>query len=735
MKENLTQTEIDFLRSLSTSDLSKVLGELPKEEAKATLRQLMDRSGDSRAGLRNASDSELARKNRLTRMSQDIHPLPPHVAGDIAELRSECDQSLKLHVKTCYPGAFSIKFSADHDKLIDQIQETVENGGLKALAMPRGSGKTTIIMRAALWSILTGHRKFAVIIAATDQFAQNLLKGIKTELISNEMIASLYGRETYALRMLEGEARKSSGQRYNGARTNVGWYANSIQFGFIPGVATSGAILSCTGITGNIRGQQVTGSDGIVRRPDIVLGDDLQTKESADSETQCEKRYEILMGDVLGMAGAKKSIAGLFSSTILRRGDMASRMLDRKQTPVMRGEVCKLVYKWPVNERKWDEYRSVWEEELGREGDGSEAAAFVRNNYQELHDGAVVGWQERFNSNEVSALQHAYNLRYRDELTFFAEFQNDPQAAIDKMPFVLNADEIVGRLNGVPRYAIPMGCEKITTFIDVQNNLLFFMQMAWEMSGRGHIINYGTFPDQERWIFSKANVSRTLEMEFGTDDLAESIYAGLANIVPMMFNRQYKREDGVILSLDRCGIDARSGHHTGIVRRFCREHPNRSRCHPQFGQFIGASSKPWQQLRHNKREEALGVHCKLKLPADGQKGVRELIVDVNWWKSFAAEKLTVGIGADNAILLHDGKPYEHQMFAEHCCAEQPVLAISKTGVEMIEWRQGNNSNNDYWDCLVGNCVLASMEGIKINVEKQITKRPRNKKPKNFVSLE
>ncbi len=48
---------------------------------------------------------------------------------------------------------------------------------------------------------------------------------------------------------------------------------------------------------------------------------------------------------------------------------------------------------------------------------------------KEMDEGAVVAWPERYNVDELSAIQHAMNLKLRDELAFMAEYQQEPIAA------------------------------------------------------------------------------------------------------------------------------------------------------------------------------------------------------------------------------------------------------------------------------------------------------------------
>ena len=62
-----------------------------------------------------------------------------------------------------------------------------------------------------------------------------------------------------------------------------------------------------------------------------------------------------------------------------------------------------------------------------REGDGGvKATEFYRMRQAEMDAGSQVAWPARFNADELSALQHAFNLKLRDEEAFYAEYQNEP---------------------------------------------------------------------------------------------------------------------------------------------------------------------------------------------------------------------------------------------------------------------------------------------------------------------
>ena len=64
-------------------------------------------------------------------------------------------------------------------------------------------------------------------------------------------------------------------------------------------------------------------------------------------------------------------------------------------------------------------------------------------------------------------------------------------------------------------------------FIDVQGKLLFHTVVAWEDDFTGHVVDYGTYPDQQRGYFTLREVQKTLARAAPGAGLEGSIYAGL----------------------------------------------------------------------------------------------------------------------------------------------------------------------------------------------------------------
>src|SRR5690606_7373487 len=102
-----------------------------------------------------------------------------------------------------------------------------------------------------------------------------------------------------------------------------------------------------------------------------------------------------------------------------------------------------------------------------------------------MDDGAIIAWPERFNHDELSAIQHALNLKLQDEAAFWAEYQNEPLPEVQADENELTADQIAAKCNGLPKRRVPLGCQHLTMFVDVQQKLLFYAVCAWsdEFSG------------------------------------------------------------------------------------------------------------------------------------------------------------------------------------------------------------------------------------------------------------
>lgn len=663
------------------------------------------------SGARSYEDRRNAERDRQAEQSlagRDIGPLPEVVNPD---RKAACERNFQLFCESYFPETYALAWSPDHLKVIEKIETAVLRGGLFALALPRGSGKTTITESAALWSMLYGHREFVVLIGATESAALELLDSLKTELEVNERLAEDFPEVCYPVAQLEGIANRCAGQLYKGERTRITWTSNEIVLPTIEGSKASGIIVRVAGITGRIRGMKFKRSDGRSVRPSLVIIDDPQTSESAGSLEQTRKRVRVLAGDILGLAGPGQKISGIMPCTIIRPGDMADIILNRNTHPDWNGEKTRMVYRFPTNMKLWEEYAEIRAEALRTEGNFQKATEFYLANREAMDAGAEVSWEARFNHDEVSALQHAMNLKFQDEAAFQSEYQNDPLPDDTADDSLLSVDEICAKINGLARRRVPLKCDRLTMFVDVQKALLFYVVIAWAEDFTGAVIDYGSWPDQHRHEYSLADANPSIQTLFPKAGFEGALYAALSALTDECLGREWEREDGAVLKIERALVDANWGQSTDVVYQFCRQSSHAGVILPSHGRYVGASSKPMTEYR-KQQGDRLGFNWMIPNVA-GKRAIRHVIYDTNYWKSFIHARLAVPVGDKGSLTLYGRIPGAHQLFAEHLTAEYRVKTQGR-GRTVDEWKlKPQSHDNHFLDCVAGCAVCGSMLGASL----------------------
>jgi phage terminase large subunit GpA-like protein len=302
-------------------------------------------------------------------------------------------------------------------------------------------------------------------------------------------------------------------------------------------------------------------------------------------------------------------------------------------------------------------------------------------------------------------------LKLQDEAAFFAEYQNEPLPEEEPDDDLLTADQIASKINRLPRRLVPIGCNHVTMFIDVQANVLFYVVAAWEDDFTGYVIDYGTHPDQKRQYFTLRDIRHTLAAATKASGLEGAIYAGLEALTQECLGHEWKRDDGAALRIDRCLIDANWGTSTDVVYQFCRQSSHAAILLPGHGRFVGASSLPFSEYPRRPGDR---VGLNWRIPAvNGKRAVRHVSYDTNFWKSFIHARLTVAMGDRGCLSLFGDKPESHRLFAEHLTSEYRIKTEGR-GRAVDEWKQRAGHPDNHWlDCLVGCAVAASIQGVSL----------------------
>lgn len=654
---------------------------------------------------------KVAQKRAARESAREIG-LPPKPAADALARRERCRDSLREFCLTFLPAKFFLAFSPDHLRVIARLETIVREGGLFALAMPRGNGKTELVKAAALWAILYGYRRFVAIIGATAADAVRIAADLKSTLEHNDELDAAFPEATFPVREMGGVSAVARFQTIEGRSSGLEWKRESVRLAWVPGAACSGAIIRTAGLTGSIRGMTATGPGGETIRPDLALCDDPQTRESADSRAQTEDRERIIRGDVLGLAGPTRTIACAMPCTVIAENDLADRHLDRERNPQWSGERCRLVEEFPTSTALWDTYFEIRANDLRAGGTGKPATEFYLANRAEMDAGARLPWPERFDADRyASALEEAMIRQHDDPEAFAAELQNKPLRPSEEDGITrLDAAEVAKRVNNTPRGTVPPECVKLTAMIDCGASLLHYAVIGWADQFAGSIIDYGTFPAQALRYYRASEARPSLSDRFPGLPEEARVFAGLKELVPLLVGRPFAREGGGELPVEKCLID--SAKWTKTVTDFCRRSPFAALLLPSRGYGL-TPGKPPMAGWTVKQGELPGHHWRRRPNTEGGHG-QLLLIDTNYWKSFVAGALQSADVGPCRLHLFGDDPAAHRLLADHCTAETSVRVRPEAGdrrpVDVWTIRP-EKPDNHWWDCLVGATAAASVAGL------------------------
>jgi hypothetical protein len=625
------------------------------------------------------------------------------------ERRERAKTDLKFHLLTYHPRAFRLGFSKDHEELIEALQHVMLHGGKLAIAMPRGTGKTTVVTRAMGWAILHGHLKYVVFIAATDTKAQKAMLQLRREIENGETLIEDFPEACYPVRCLRGIANRQAGQTCGGKPTRMEWGALKLVFATVEGSSCSGSIIECGGITGAIaRGPQHVLEDGEVIRPDGCLIDDFQTRESARSPMQVEHRLEIIEGDIAGMAGPDEGLACVATVTVIEPNDGADRLLNHDLFPHWNGIRKKFLLSFPTNMKLWEQYAEIRRQSFQTYRDIRLATEFYKKNRKKMDEGAEVAWNAKFiaKAHEISGIQHAMEWFIGKPRQFMSELQNAPEEAASSGKQWLKTPELAGKMHHLKQRQIPLGVRHLVAHIDVHDDLLYWAVVGYTPNGTGFLVDRGTYPDQGRRYFMKSQATKTMSKVHPKIGLDGAIAKSLEITLKELLDREYPSESSEVAAMDTTLIGVDTGHNPKVVNRVIallqKERRYRNRITGTRGFGVGPGDTPFAE-RKLKDGQFLGNNwVQQPTPKDAAPLVH---IDTNFWKTATNDRFATGIGDTGSLSLFHHT--DHQLFSEHMTAEHGTETQGK-GRTVYVFKLLPGRDNHWYDNVVTCGVLASI---------------------------
>jgi len=657
-----------------------------------------------------------ARQASISRGGRNIGDIPP---CRNVELRELCVKDLRLFLSELFPETFFVPFSADHLTVIADLQEIILLGGLRANAVYRSFGKTSIAVRAIIWAALYGHLPYLPILGAEQSKSDEHVHSIKSELELNDRLLDLFPESVYPIRCLEGISQRCVGQLYNDAPSRIEWRGNRIVLPSIPGSEASGVVIEAAGITSaKIRGLSYTRSDGAVVRPGFYLLDDLQTDQSAASPIQVQRRLDVVRKAILrGKGHFGRRLAVFANGTVIEQGDVQDQLLNHELFPAFQGRRIPLLKAMPANLDVWlgpyAELRRSYDPAVhGDQERGRQAStAYYREHREQMDAGAVVSWDGCHQDDEISAIQHGMNI-YVDEGSdvFASECQQAPEvqgASEDEQR--LTPEAVIARLNGLRQRQLRLGRHTLVGHVDLHDKLLTWTLVAFADDWTSEIVDYGVHPEQGRRYWSLRDAHHSLRHRARGAGLEAAIQAGLTELCQQLLALRCPADSGEEMPAKAIGID--SGYKPDIVRNVVAALRD-PRLVPTRGHGVKAINKPISEYTRTPGAR-FGDYWWIP-PMHGKRGLKHVLFDANYWKRFLQMRFATVPGDPGAMTLWGIEQGLHKLIADHVAKSELGIKVEANGRAVYEYRQlPGKPDNHYFDNLVACCALASYCGLKL----------------------
>jgi predicted phage terminase large subunit-like protein len=280
-----------------------------------------------------------------------------------------------------------------YKKSFDILSKTEWKKGVKlAVAAPRGYAKSSLLSFVLpMWCMCFERKKYIVLISETAGQTEDYLDDIKSELMGNSKL------------------RKDFPQACG--KSDTRWRQDDI-------ILKNGVRVRGIGRGGRIRGRKYRGT-----RPDLILIDDIESRDSVESPDVRNKLWNAwFLKEVIKAGNLDGTSDFIALGTILHEDSILSKLLDHRTSPDWEKKKFKAVYEFATNQKLWDEWQHIYMMHEDEDMAAEEAWKFYKKNEKEMLHGTKILWPE----NETYYDLMVMRLTPEGESAFLSEKQNDP---------------------------------------------------------------------------------------------------------------------------------------------------------------------------------------------------------------------------------------------------------------------------------------------------------------------
>ena len=306
-------------------------------------------------------------------------------------MKDKCAVDFKLFCEYYLKDSFRSPWSKFHLWMMNKLQTiALEQENMETrdvTAAPRGHAKSTVTSFAyPIWCALYGYRKFIVVISDTTPVAKQFIVDIRNELEFNDKIKRDFGN----------------------VKDDSMWNTSEL------------LLRNRTYITARGAGTQMRGMKFNSTRPDLVIIDDLEDKETVSSATQNAALAEWFNSDVMPMGAPYCHF--FMVGTVLSYESLLYHMLNDPRYSSWTRKTFRAVEKFS-DSLLWGEWETIMTD-LSRGDDAyNDANKFYQEHKEEMLKGTEVLWPDQ----RPDMYKHLMERKLESEEGFASAFQNDPQ--------------------------------------------------------------------------------------------------------------------------------------------------------------------------------------------------------------------------------------------------------------------------------------------------------------------
>lgn len=607
--------------------------------------------------------------------------------------RRKAEKSLAAWAETyCVPALLYAPIEDAMRDIMGEMEAATSDSRPYQILVRRGGCKTTMAECAVAYYLATGKRRMGVVSSINLGQAKQILKDI-TRVFDGDAFQQDYPDIGCPIALLDGHTRRE--QRQEGHSVDYRVTADEV---VLPTITVDGVPVPSSGSCIKARAlASVRGTKHGTLRPDIVLLDDIQTTEIAQSSEQCAKVLTLIRSDVMGLAGLNKAAIINLATTIA--ADDVTEQLRRDKA--WKTSFYPAILAWPDEWMRqdhglWGEYLRMLdaEDNADRPHDGS--MCFYVEHRAQMDKGAKVLYENRFSEKDghISALQRlVHDWREMGDRAFQAEMQMSPKK--ERFAFEINPRIVLSRVRrGVPHLTVPDGFVFVAAATDI--NPSYALTTA--------IVAF----DRDRTAFVTEHVISRIRIDSRVNDTeyARKVYEALSE------HGRAIRALGV--KIDAWGIDA-GGKQFDAVTTFAPM--SVQVCGIPACAMVGQSQMKFNGFTRSRLRDALNrtVLC-------GDRGKKWLFWDADCYKETAQRSWATETGAPGGLSMFDG--VDHDEFAIQVANERLVSKRDRAdGRSEFTWK--TKEPHDYGDCVAMCYAVAASQGLTSGTS---APRPRSAAP-------